>query len=389
MTKDTTGRSSGKSILPKILAVDDDEMILAFYAAVLSSNYEVHTVESGAEALEVCQMIKPDLILLDVEMPGFNGYDTCIKLRELTPAPIVFATAHQTMEEQLKAFDAGGDDILSKPLIPEILLRKVALAIGHKHAQEKLIEEKASWQGVAMNTLSSVGESGVMLNFVRGSLACRSFADLAQKLADALVELGLIGSVVLRHGGNNTYITTHGEPTTLEISILERSSSMGRIFQFKRNMVVNFDQISIVVSNMPENSTEKEGRIRDNIVILAEAAEAFCENIEMRIVSMERAENMQIALFEATKTIEGIRDKQMHLLMEVRVLLHGLTDKVEASYSELGTTQSQERVISGAMNDSVQNILEVLATGNKINDQFDAIVTTLKGGEKNSDIDLF
>lgn len=380
---------SMQGTLAKVLVVDDDDMIMAFYNAVLSRHYDVHSAENGAEAIEACQMLSPDLILLDVEMPGMNGYETCRKLREFTSSPIVFATAHQTMEEHLKAFDAGGDDILTKPLVPEILLRKVALAIRHKHTQEKLMEEKSSLHSMAMNFLSSMGESGVLLTFVRASLTCRNFAELAQNLADAIRDFGLEGSLVIRHGDEITYMTTHGEPTALEVSILEKSSTMGRVFQFKRNMVINYEKISIVIPNMPENDTEKSGRIRDNIAILAEASEAFCENVDMRKISMARAESMQIALFEATKTIESIRDKQTRLLMDVRVLLEDLTNKVEGSYSELGTTNQQERTISGAMNESVRHILDVLAVGNQINDQFAAVVNTLRGSEKQSDIDLF
>jgi CheY-like chemotaxis protein len=389
MENETTAKGNTQGNLSKILVVDDEDMVVAFYEAILAHQYEVHSAKSGEEALEVYTMIMPDLILLDVEMPGINGYDTCRALRQFSVAPIVFATAHQSMDEQLKAYDAGGDDLLSKPLNPEILLRKVALVIQNKHTQEKLIQEKSSLHNMAMNFLSSIGESGVLLTFARASLTCRNYEDLAQKLVDAIRDFGLEGSIAIRHGGDTTVMTTHGEKTALESAILEKSSTMGRIFQFKRNLVVNYDKISIVIPNMPENDDEKNGRIRDNIAIIAEAAEAFCENVDMRQVSMARAESMQIALFEATKTVESIRDKQSQLLMDVRVLLHGLTDKVESSYSFLGTTQSQEKTISSAMNVSVQRILEVLAVGNQINEQFASVVSTLKGSEKQGDIDLF
>jgi CheY-like chemotaxis protein len=389
MENETTAKGNTQGNLSKILVVDDEDMVVAFYEAILAHQYEVHSAKSGEEALEVYTMIMPDLILLDVEMPGINGYDTCRALRQFSVAPIVFATAHQSMDEQLKAYDAGGDDLLSKPLNPEILLRKVALVIQNKHTQEKLIQEKSSLHNMAMNFLSSIGESGVLLTFARASLTCRNYEDLAQKLVDAIRDFGLEGSIAIRHGGDTTVMTTHGEKTALESAILEKSSTMGRIFQFKRNLVVNYDKISILIPNMTENDDEKNGRIRDNIAIIAEAAEAFCENVDMRQVSMARAESMQIALFEATKTVESIRDKQSQLLMDVRVLLHGLTDKVESSYSFLGTTQSQEKTISSAMNDSVQRILEVLAVGNQINEQFASVVSTLKGSEKQGDIDLF
>lgn len=380
---------SGSNQKPKLLVVDDDSMIRAFYDAILSSTYEIHAAESGEEALEVCQMVTPDLILLDVEMPGINGYDTCRKLREFSNAPIVFATSYQNIEEHLKAFDAGGDDILTKPLVPEILLRKVELAIKKKHTQAKLIEEKTTLQNMAMDVMTAMSEGGVLLNFVRASLTCRSYEELAKKLINSLQEFNLEGIVVLRHGGDLTYMTSHGEPSVLEISILEKSSKMGRIFQFKRNMVINYDQVSIVVPNMPEGDDEKSGRIRDNIAILAETAEAFCENVDMRKKSMERAENMQIAVFEATKVVSGIKEKQTGMLMDVRVLLQDLTDKIESTYSFLGTTNEQERTISSSMNDSVQEILNVLAVGNQLNEQFATVVTMLKGNEQPSEIDLF
>lgn len=379
MEKNKAGTGAGNNHQAKILVVDDDSMIRSFYDLVLSQQYEVHAAASGEEAIDACSMVMPDLVLLDVEMPGMNGYDTCRKLRAFTSAPIVFATAHQSMEEHLKAFDAGGDDILTKPLVPEILLRKIELAIRLKHAQQKLVEEKTS----------SIGDNRVLLKFVSSSLSCRSFDDLAKFIVEAMRDFALEGSIVIRHGGVNTFFTTHGEATALEISILEKSRTMGRMFQFKRNLVVNYDKISIIVLNMPEEGSERNERIRDNMSVLAETAEAFCENVDMRKVSMERAESMQIALFEASKTIEGIRDKHTQMLIAVRLLLHGLTDKIEDSYSWLGTSGDQETAISAAMNESVQLILDAMAVGNQMNDQFATVVNILKGGDKQADMELF
>jgi len=373
----------------KILVVDDDAMIREFYKIFLSPAYEIQVVETGEAALDACKSFNPNLILLDVDMPGMNGYDTCRKLREYTTAPIVFATAHQTMEEHLKAFDAGGDDILTKPLVPEILLRKVALAIKHRHTQETLVEEKTSLQSQAKDFLTSIVDNKVLLSFIRNCLNSRSFEDLAQHIVNTMRDYSVEGSTMIRHGGNNTFMTTHGEATALEMAILEKSTTMGQVFQFKRNLVVNHDKISIIVANMPEEKNESNARIRDNMAILADTAETFCDNVDMRKVSMERAESMQIALFETSKTIENIRDKQTRLLMDVRMLLEDLTNKVEGSYSELGTTNQQERTISGAMNESVQQILEVLAEGSKINEQFTSVIITLTGGGKQGDVDLF
>lgn len=379
---------ASKGSKPKILTVDDDNMINEFYVAILSQDYEVFSATSGAEAINACQMVPPDLVLLDVEMPGMNGYETCRKLRELTSAPIVFATLHTGIEEHLKAFDAGGDDIMTKPLSPEILVRKVALAIRLNHVQEKLREEKESLQKQAKDFLLSIDDSRVLLHFINESFTCRSFEELAENLVRALREYEVRGSIALRYEGKSVYMTTHGEATALEISILEKSLTMGKVFSFQKNFVVNHEQVTILVPDMPEEE-HRSGRIQDNIILLAEAAGDLCENVHMRVVSMQRAESMQVAMFEATKAVENIRKKQLQMLMDVRVLLHDLTGKVEQSYSILDTTQDQERAISGAMNDSVQLILDELAIGNQVNDQLMALVNNLRGNEKQGEVDLF
>lgn len=373
----------------KVLVVDDDGMLRAFYNAVLSAQYEIFPAASGEEALDTFSMIQPELILMDIEMPGIDGYETCRRMREFTDVPIIFATALTTMEEHLRAYEAGGDDLMIKPLVPDIVQRKVAMAITKRHEQSRLQQEKDSVQKMAMNFLSTMGENGILLNFVRDSLSCHSFDELSDKLVNALQDFGLQGSFLIRYDKLDIFRTTHGEITGLERSILDKSSSMGRIFQFRQNMVVNYDQISIVVSGLPPEEEDKIGRVRDNLAILAETAEAFCENVDMRKASMKRAENMQVALYEASKAIAEVKKRQQQMLMDVRILLNEMTSKIEDSYSWLGTSKVQEDAISESMSDSVQKIIEVLATGSQTNVQLEGIIRILKGGNEEDKIDFF
>jgi CheY-like chemotaxis protein len=294
------GNMTTSELAGRVLVVDDDPLIRALHRAILAKKFTVVAATSGEEALAECARALPDLVLLDVEMPGLNGYETCRQLRQTSTIPIIFVTDHQTMEEQLKAFDAGGDDIVNKPFMPELLLRKVLLAINRKAEREQLTLEKSSMQNMAMNILSSVGESGILLNFMRKSLSCRTYDGLAGNLVEAAQEFGLESVAVVRHANGESLRSTHGEATALERSILEKSSSVGRIFQFKRNLVVNYDKVSIISRKLPEDDDEKMGRIQANITILAEMTEAFCENVEMRQKSMTRAETVQVTQFSET-----------------------------------------------------------------------------------------
>lgn len=372
-----------------VLVVDDDLLTRELHSQILSRHFTVHAASSGEAAIEMCAHAMPDLVLLDVEMPNLNGYETCSRLRQDSNVPIIFATAHQTIEEHLKAYDAGGDDIVTKPIVPAILVRKVQLAIERKAEQDKLAEEKNSLQSMAMNFLSSVGESGILLNFMRKSLNCRTHDELVMNLVEAAQEFGVETIAMIRHKEGESVLSTHGVPSSLERSILEQSSSMGRIFQFRRNLVVNYDKVSIMSSKLPEDDEEKTGRIRDNITILAETTEAFCENVEMRKESMTRAENLQVALIGAVSAVEHIHQQQSAMLLDVRLMLQALTDSVEKSYSWLGTSGEQEKSINETMNHSVQKILNVLDSSKYINEQFSHVVDILRGSTSSTEADLW
>jgi DNA-binding response OmpR family regulator len=364
-----------------VLVVDDDPTMRTIHRAFLAKQFDVVTVASGKEALKICQEWLPDLILLDVEMPELGGYETCRQLRALTARPIIFATAHQSLEEHLKAYDAGGNDLITKPVNSEILLRKVALAIRQHQATAKIAHEKDSLQQMAMSFLSSMGESGTLLNFMRASVGSRSHHTLAENLVEATKNFNVRCSVLIRHENGPTALNAAGETSPLELAILEQSADMGRIFQFGHRLVVNYDRVSIIVADMPSETDfpEEAGRIRDNLVILAETAEALCDNVDMRLESTLRAEQLQVALSSAEEALGNLRQKYLDMLGDTRLLLQALVDEVERTYAWLETNQSQETAISETMDRSVQRILALLAAGGDFDEQFDLVLAALRG----------
>ena len=113
----------------KILVVDDVPKNVKLLADVLAvKGYEVMTAESGPEALRRVEEKPPDLILLDVMMPGMSGYEVChaIRARPATRMlPIVLVTALDT-SERVKGLDCGADDFITKPINQQELLARVS-----------------------------------------------------------------------------------------------------------------------------------------------------------------------------------------------------------------------------------------------------------------------
>ncbi|HJW46756.1 MAG TPA: hybrid sensor histidine kinase/response regulator [Lysobacter sp.] len=125
----------------RILVVDDQPVNLRVVSSLLSrQGYEVILAGSGDEALARYQETRPDLVLLDMIMPGMDGFELLKALQALPPpiAPVVFVTAAQDRDMLLRAFDAGVVDYVTKPFLPEELLARVNAQIGLKLARDRL-----------------------------------------------------------------------------------------------------------------------------------------------------------------------------------------------------------------------------------------------------------
>lgn len=136
----------------KVMLVDDDENIRMMVQYVMENDkYEFCCASEGKEALKMLKKEKPDLLILDVMLPGMNGFDLCKTIREdkseKSRIPIIFLSAKSDLVDKSIGFRAGGDDYLAKPFAPlELSLRVEALlrrTLGDKEENEEAVSESA------------------------------------------------------------------------------------------------------------------------------------------------------------------------------------------------------------------------------------------------------
>jgi len=112
----------------KILIVDDEPLNIEVLSSTLEELGEVLFATSGAEAIELAVHEKPDIIILDVNMPDMNGYETCRTLKETPGAeniPVIFATAMSDATDEAKGFEIGAVDYVSKPVSAPVVVARV------------------------------------------------------------------------------------------------------------------------------------------------------------------------------------------------------------------------------------------------------------------------
>src|SRR5215470_7063360 len=125
-----------------ILVVDDTPANIGFLVESLSqAGYRVRVAGDGGTALEQIQYAPPDLVLLDVMMPGIDGFETCRRIRKiptLAQLPVIFMTALSDAQDKVRAFAAGADDYVTKPFQYEEVLARVRTQLTRRSLELKL-----------------------------------------------------------------------------------------------------------------------------------------------------------------------------------------------------------------------------------------------------------
>jgi len=130
--------------MPNILIVDDSETIRSVLAhAVSAMKLEPVLADCGEKALELFAAARPDLVLLDVNMPGIDGYETARRMRAAAPeewVPIIFLSASEQDQDLERAIECGGDDYLVKPVSPVVLSAKIRALQRLDHMRRRLVD---------------------------------------------------------------------------------------------------------------------------------------------------------------------------------------------------------------------------------------------------------
>lgn len=137
-----------------VLVADDTESVrLLFQKLLTAEGYKVICAEDGIVALDLVRLHRPDVILLDISMPGIDGIEVCRRLKD-DPAtrltPVVLVTGLSELQDRIKGIEAGADDFLSKPVHPHELRARVASLSRVKHLIDALDSAEAAFMALAL-----------------------------------------------------------------------------------------------------------------------------------------------------------------------------------------------------------------------------------------------
>jgi len=183
--------------MAKILIIDDDAGVRTFISLKLKrQNYEVFSASNGVEGLEKIKELNPDLIILDVIMPGLSGYDVLKKVNEneeFMGIPIIMLTARGQLEDKIKGLEGGAYDYLTKPFEPKELEVRARSLLKLRNLQKKLIksERLAAVGKIALSIKSDVDEPLKKIITLASAIVSEEVSSEVRKKIELILESSL------------------------------------------------------------------------------------------------------------------------------------------------------------------------------------------------------
>ena len=358
----------------RILIIENSTDDIHLLLENLQTDYAITAATSGEKGLELAKRYpQPDIILLDIKMPGMDGYETCRQLKanaSTSDIDVIFISSHDTIEEKLNSYEVGGSDYLTNPVHPEELQQKIKLAINNRSIHQETQKARDEAMQAAMTAMSSAGEQGVILDFMRRSFNVNTVDELAELIVEVTSSFGLENSVQIRSTQKIVHASTTSPILPLEEEILTRMKDAGRLKEKGRHFVVNYGPITQLIKNFPDNE-DVRGRLRDHLALLIEGSEA-------RLRSVEISEGLQIAVQSTKMALTEIQTLQTRHENRSVKIMEDVVRELEHSFLTLGLTDEQEQRLLDLVHNGTDQSINNLELGHKIDQKMSLIIQQLE-----------
>lgn len=372
---------------PTILLVEDDDLSADIVHEMLSEDFIFLRASDGVEALRLVKRSTPEIVLLDVMMPGIDGYEVCRRLRddpELAELPILFLSGKVSNEERLAGYEAGGDDYLAKPVIAQELRTKIKKALAQKVEREELKSTLSSAFATAMTAMSTASEVGTVLQFLRTSFQCLEYTSLAMEIINACSTYGLDSSVQVRGANGVVSLNAHGPCSPLEENILTNMSKQGRLFEFGPKTSCSYERVTIIIHNMPRQDADRYGRMKDNIALLAEGGDARMRALDDAVALKKQKDSLDqllVGTHQALKEVELLRRFQQ---TEGEQLAHDFDKSLNRLLLTLGLTPSQEEELLDLTHQLTQKMKTLHEASKAVEERIQGLLNQLDARDQKS-----
>jgi len=351
-----------------VFVVDDDPLVLEVIRTILQADCQIRTFACAEDCLAQLAAEKPDYFLLDINLPGIDGYALCRKIKDdaaLRRTPVTFVSSHDTIDDRLRAYDAGGEDFIVKPFAPEELLRKLKVAQNMVLNQRSLAVQLKDAELLSSLAMANMDETGILLQFMSRLIAMDNATKVANGALELMQRFKLDGVVQIRLGSATQTISAAGKNLPLEVSVIEHVRQQGRIFEFRRRSVHNFERVTLMVNDLPLSDPDFCGRLRDHLSLAAQAIDSRLQTLQSEAAKRLAQAKTQSALKNIGDAVMELHSAQQNNSIAGEKLIQDLRESLLDAFCRLGLTDPQEKLLQDVVGGFTTEMVAVLEHGNE------------------------
>ena len=364
-----------------ILCVDDEPVNLTIMEELLQDSYELSTVKSGQACLQQVELEKPDLILLDVNMPDMDGLETCAQLKseiETAEIPIIFVSALASQEELMAGYEAGGDDYITKPFSEAILQKKVQIVLASQQRKQELKQISEQAVEALMSNRSNADELGMVVEFLHQCQTVDTLDELAKNVFDCLREFELDSSLLILDEPENRVWFSDNIERPMESQILASLRGQDRVVRFGTRLAISSDHATILVRRLPGEAGKIE-RVRQYLSILIEGLDSRLHAMQRELLLTQRGQVLARVLRATSSNLVNIEDTHHQRKIRSGKIIAALEVEVKNSLVKLDLTKQQETALIKSIESAALQIESLHSEDEKFDDQFEDIIDDLSG----------
>jgi CheY-like chemotaxis protein len=362
-----------------ILCVDDEPVNLTIMEELLQDNYELITVNSGEGCLQQVEIQKPDLILLDVNMPEIDGLETCARLKadaETAEIPIIFVSALASQAELMAGYEAGGDDYITKPFSEEILQKKLQIVLANQQRKQNLKQISEQAVEALRDNLSDTDELGMVIEFLHQCQTVSTLDELARNVFDCLREFELDSSLLILDEPENRIWFSDDIERPMESQILASLRGQDSVVSFGTRLAISSDHATILVRNLPSGQ-KKIARVRGYLTILIGGLDSRIDAMQRESLLDQRGQTLARVLQATRDNLSNIDDLHQQQKTRSGEIISSLGVEVEKSIVKLNLTKQQETALMKIIDSSAVRIESVYDDDLKFDHRFQDVIDDL------------
>ncbi len=336
----------------KVMIVDDDEMTQMLISSILGDSYITYSANSGTSCLQQLPDLLPDVVLLDVNMPEMDGLDVCRQIRsdeKFRHMAIIFVSASDRKDEIIAGYEAGADDYIIKPLHHDALLAKVA-------RNATLIRQRR--ETALLRSGPQTGDTRFTQPYARFAQelkSCTTLNAVAEKLFSFTRRANISCRMQIKHHGQFSYFADDGLMQPIESNLLEQMHGQGLVYPFGKRLIINFEQVSLLVRNMPEQNPEYSAQLLDFLIHLV----GTCDVHVHLLLQLQQQKDMSETLKSAADTLQFIHQEFSQHSSQVNQVLDSVALDFNRNLDQLHLTDEQEDFMVTLIDDRMRELVEL------------------------------